>query len=55
MHKAMMEHEKCEITIQGMKKRMIEFKLKIQQLEQKEKWSWKNLVHKRHAIEGEKV
>ena len=34
---------------------MTEFKLKIQQLEYKEKWNLKSLVRKRGDIESEKV
>jgi len=34
---------------------MTELKQKIQQLEYKEKWSWKTLVKKRGDIENEKV
>ena len=54
-YRQLAEHEKCEITIQAQKKRISELKQVIQQLELKEKWNWKTLVHKRSQIEGEKV
>ena len=54
-YRQIIEHEKCEITIQAQKKRLNDLKNKIAQLEIKEKWSMKALVMKRTEIESEKV
>eukprot|EP00347_Sterkiella_histriomuscorum_P017436 403349376 len=55
MYRQLAEHEKCEITIQAQRRRITDLKVKIDQLEQKDKWNWKSLVRKRGEIENEKV
>ena len=53
--KALLDHEQCANTILMQKRRINALKKKNEELENKMKWTWKDLVRRRGIIEDEKV